>query len=364
MGILLAALAGGADASLKQDQVAEKSRLDTDRELAVGQQNSDLVLQRTQALAVFQENLKNAPINRISQSAQQFSQQDVPVTAPPLQNVSPTSSDASDGPAQPSGFSGNISKIQSDINALPAGPDKDAAMAQLNNQIDQDKQTQQGIIGSQTRKMTGDEALTAALAKAKIDDPVAYAAGKTVAQDKYINIADGATLFDQTTGKAVFSSTGKMDRLQIIQDAKDTRSQADRDSREAIAGARSDDSNSKLDALIKHWADSDAAKAAGASRPEKLTSMINSQNMTLRDLYDNKPGSKSNQQSKDLWQANVDAATNVRNRATAMLNESLNDRGAPDADTPTPAPANALPQPASPASPKALTFDPVSGTFK
>lgn len=73
MGILLGALAGGAEASLRKDEIEQRSMLDRDTQLAVGQQRSDLELQRQQTLEKFKMSLgeqqRTAQVGRIDDAA-------------------------------------------------------------------------------------------------------------------------------------------------------------------------------------------------------------------------------------------------------------------------------------------------------
>ena len=73
MGILLGALAGGAEASLRKDEIENRSMLDRDTQLAVGQQRSDLELQRQQTLEKFKMSLgeqqRTAQVGRIDEAA-------------------------------------------------------------------------------------------------------------------------------------------------------------------------------------------------------------------------------------------------------------------------------------------------------
>lgn len=73
MGILMGALAGGAEASLRKDEMENKSMLDRNNALAVGRQNSDLELQRQQTLETFKmklgEQQRTAQVGRIDGAA-------------------------------------------------------------------------------------------------------------------------------------------------------------------------------------------------------------------------------------------------------------------------------------------------------
>lgn len=73
---------------------------------------------------------------------------------------------------------------------------------------------------------------------------------------------------------------------------------------------------------------------AGKQSSERLTTMINSANATIKNLMEGSRG-KTDDEKKE-WQRQYDAAVQMRDRATKLLNELLEGRSAP---APSPAPA-------------------------
>ena len=91
--------------------------------------------------------------------------------------------------------------------------------------------------------------------------------------------------------------------------------------------------------MISHWERSDENKAnAETKNPERLYSVVNAMNQTIRDLNTNKPGASKPQAERDEWQRQYETALRVRDRASGLLDKNLTDRGAPAA-TPKPTPA-------------------------
>lgn len=76
----------------------------------------------------------------------------------------------------------------------------------------------------------------------------------------------------------------------------------------------------------------------GKDTPERLTTMVNSANATIKNLMEGSRG-KTEDEKKE-WQRQYDAAVQLRDRATTLLNNVLDNRSAP-APEPKPAPAPA-----------------------
>lgn len=84
-GIILGALAGGADAMLKSHFEEQKSELDTKRQLTIQKASSDLETQRQQTLALFKQNLemnganqqREAQVARIDGAAEKIADEQV-----------------------------------------------------------------------------------------------------------------------------------------------------------------------------------------------------------------------------------------------------------------------------------------------
>lgn len=214
MGIILGALGGAGDALQKAGGAMLESNLATER---------------AQTLATFQDNLKNAPLQRLSMKAQGFAGQDVPLEAAPVGALSGT-----DANGQKFGMQGDLNQVRAQIADMPPGQDRDAAMAQFQKQIASDTNKAQAAVAGQTRKRSNGEAFDAALEDSRINDPVAYAAGRPLATDKTVTVADGATLLDQRTGKVIFSGASAKDARA---DERDDR----KDQRQALAEAGKED---------------------------------------------------------------------------------------------------------------------------
>jgi hypothetical protein len=207
---------------------------------ALEDQRSQAEQAKAIALAKFSNQLANEPLNRLSAKAKEYAAQEVPQEAAPVTKASGNDPQLLNGgyvgPADQKPTQGMTGTYESLVErAKNLSPDdQQSYLDQLKRQFGADKATAQSQIAGMTRPRTSDEALMAALNDAKVNDPQAYAAGKSMAQDKYINIPDGGTLFDSTSGKAVFSGTGKFDR----ENAKDDRRDARLDQVEAGRDAR------------------------------------------------------------------------------------------------------------------------------
>lgn len=190
MGIILGALGGAAEAgnefidkTMANDAAIDKLRID-----------SDLQQQRAQALEIFKQNVANAPLERIGSSAQRFAGQDVPVSPPPVTNL--TGVGASDDPNGAS-FKGDpieLRKIITNSQTMTA-QEKADALAQLNRQVQGDAALNAGQVAGQTRPRTSDEAVAAALDEARLKDPVAYAAyqekiAKPMRDERRVDVAE------------------------------------------------------------------------------------------------------------------------------------------------------------------------------
>jgi hypothetical protein len=216
------------------------------------QMRADVEMEKQKAIEQFRDDLKNAPLNRISASAQQFAQQDVPVTPAPVTSLSADSAkkvgldDGLQGDSQT--LAGILSKARNALSDPTTTPEQKADAQGMIDQIGKQSGAQAQInadaVAGKTRKPTNDEALNSALNDAKINDPVAYQAGRAIAQDNTVNVPEGAMVWDRTTGKVLVQNTGKADRQQAHDDARADIESAKIDSREKIAQA-------KIEAAIK-----------------------------------------------------------------------------------------------------------------
>jgi len=268
MGIILGALGGASDALLKgMDADRDQANAEARMRLA-----NSLDLEKAQAL----EALKNAPLNRLQSRAQALAGQEVPQEAAPVTSLSGTY--ASDAGPSNGGFQGGFKSIQSAIAGMPEGDDKQAAIAQLKQQMGQAMSASSAEASGKTRKRTSDEALEAALGEAKSSDLAAYAAGRGLVSEKTMTIPEGATVIDKN-GKVIFSSAdAKSEREREREDRRDTREAAREDARDARQ-------QKYLDAR-ERLAEVRSGKGDGVSREERLryTSLFNESGRRMSDI--------------------------------------------------------------------------------
>lgn len=235
------ALEGAGSAALHSLQADQ----DQQQRIDYGKMMAEVQLQKENAAAQFKNDLANAPLNRLSQSAQNLAQTPVPMTAAPVTQLSgndPNSAYQSESNPENNTGKGLINMTRAQVQAYK-DPDM---LAQYDRQMASDNKAAQDAVAGKTRKMTSDEALNAALDKAKLEDPVAYAAGKAIAQDNILKVGEGDTIYDRTTGKVLFSNTSKADRQQAHDDRR-AEIEADRnDSRERMSADRLDAMLSRL----------------------------------------------------------------------------------------------------------------------
>lgn len=204
MSIILGALGGAGEQLANVGQAMFKDSLDADREkrtTALAREthaiNSGVDLQRQQTLEAYKETLKNAPLDRLGQRAKALAGEEVPVESAPVAQLS-GNIPLADGEIGPKGrgVTGAVADARRDVMALPDGPDKTAAMKQLDAQVGYDQKAADSIIVGARRKRTGDEAVQAALDEArKNGDLPAVAAyerelGKPARDERRIDVAE------------------------------------------------------------------------------------------------------------------------------------------------------------------------------
>lgn len=239
MGIILSALSSGGKAAadtIDQDMKA-------DRESQLLEQRSDLEQRKAIALAQFNNDLQNAPMNRAGASVAEAMKNEVPVTAAPVQGL--TGADPKSAYREPDGSATTgiigdakqVAEIRARAQAMPDdNPDKAGLIAQLDRQTASDQKTADDAVAGQTRMPTREEAVAAATKTALArGDLQAVAALKAINTDKYSTLAAGATLFDSTTGRVVLTNNSNTDRELIRADAALARVQAKTESNEYIA---------------------------------------------------------------------------------------------------------------------------------
>lgn len=128
-----------------------------------------------------------------------------------------------------------------------------------------------------------------------------------------VDVKDG-TAFNQYTGANQATEKGKSEIAENIAQA----SKANAEAREALAKA---------------------ADGGKAMNPERLTTMVNSANATIKNLMDGSRGRTPEEKAE--WQRQYDAAVQLRDRATTLLNQNLDGRAPKPGPAPAPAPGAA-----------------------
>lgn len=326
MGIVMGGIGGLGEAAQNVGSTLFKSELDKEARLEIGQQDSNLALARAKAL----EDYKNAPLQRLSAKAKQLASEDIP-QEPAKAKTLPAYDGGTEGPAS---FHGDIAQVRKSIAALPDGPDKEAALAQLEQQTSQEQERQTAIVSGKTRKRTPDEAMQAAAEDAKVNDLPAYA------------------MYEKEIGKPQrderrVAAQEKREDTRAEQAAAAEQRRADADARRYAIDVKKLDlqqgnleaQNKKIDALIEHWERADENKASGkVGSQERYSTIVNAMNNTIRDLDNNKPSASKADALKE-WENQRANAVAVRSRAMAKLNDNLDDAGAAPAPAPSPTPA-------------------------
>lgn len=276
MSLILGALGGAADATLKS--------MDFERDAERRQQElrlqSQLDTDKAKTLAQFAEQLKSAPLQRLQGRAQSLAQSQVPVDAEPVRSLSGVY--ASDQGPSNGGFSGDRGVIQSAISQLPAGSDRDAALAQYRQQVGQAGAANSAAVAGQTRSRTPDEAFDAALEEAKVNDLQAYAAGKPLSREKTVTVAEGAAVIDPKTGKVIYSGGDtKADREREREDRRDARASAAEEARDARQ-QRAIEARERLAEMKQGGADS----KLGKEERLRYTSLFNDAGRQMRGIQD------------------------------------------------------------------------------
>lgn len=299
---------------------------------ALMDQQSALDTERAKRLEEFKQQLHDAPLNRLSAQANELAGQDVPAEPNKVTSVGgEIPLGAGEVGPNPAGFRGDLTSIRAGISALPPGADRDAAQAQLDRQVAGQTDFENRMAEGKTRKRTSGEALFAAVDEAKAKDLPAYAAyesqvGKPARDERRVDIAQ-----QREDNRA--SAADASERRRAEQDA---RKYAIDMARLDLQQGNLDAQNKKIDAMIEHWDRSDDAKEKGKSgSPERLYSIVNAMNQTIKNLQDGSKGSTP--EAKSEWQRQYDTAVRVRDRASQLLDDNLGERGAPPPPAPAPA---------------------------
>lgn len=277
------------------------------------------------------EDRKNAPYKRFEGLMAAAAGEDVPVTAAPVSSLAGGQGTTADGAPLQTGFTGDLRSAQAAVASMAEGPDKVAAQAQLQGQLAAEQQSAQAAVAGQTRKRTSAEALQAARERAMATDLQASSAfetgvGKTLRDEERL---DNQARRDDARTAAAGAETARKER------ADERRFQTEL-MRLDLQGQSLEAQNRKIDAMIEHWGNQDDAKAAGAGKAgstERMYSLLNATNNTLRDLTsDNgRPRSSASPAEKAEWQSQYDTATRVRKNLMAKIDGFIG------GDTPPPA---------------------------
>lgn len=177
---------------------------------AMAQMNSNLDLQRQQAILAIQQEYRDAPIKRFGAMAQKLQGEQVPVEASPVTDASgrdPMLAANTAGQQDPitSGMTGKYADLVAQAKNLPP-EDQQPYLDQLKRQFGADQATAKEAVSGQFRSRTNDEAFNAALDHLKLSDPAAYAAARPLASDKTLTVKDGETILDSRTLKPIYSN--------------------------------------------------------------------------------------------------------------------------------------------------------------
>lgn len=305
---------------------------------AAEDQRASIQAERDARLAELQEQSgiraearKNEPLNRISRNAQGKMAEEVPLEAAPVTNLSGVNEEG-----KKFGFQGDLKAVRAAIDQLPESADKTAALAQLQGQVATDTKTGLMNVAGKTRKRTSDEALDAAVQDAKVNDLPAYAdyesrVGKPLREERRIDVTES-----RNDARAVEAAKESARKAQV-----DARRYEVDIKRLDIQQGTLESGNRKIDAWIANESekrDNDASKADGkASSPERLYSIVNAMNTTIKNLDDANKGRTPEEKAE--WQRQKDTAVRVRDRASNLLDSNLSDRGAPESQAKPLAPA-------------------------
>jgi hypothetical protein len=315
---------------------------------ALNDQQSELEISRQERLAEFKaaldERTKNAPLNRLSEKAKNFAQEGVPQEAPPVSNLTGAGLVGINPDVEPdSKFVGNPQDVLKGIMALPDGPDKEAALRQLQGQVQGDAALNAQSVAGKTRKRTPQEAVRAAVQDAAVNDMPAYAAyesqiGKPLRDERKIDNSERR----EDNRAALSAQTEDRKERQMRQQLETQLARLD------LQQGSLDAQNKKTDALIEHWERRDDIAAQGkAGAQDRASTIVNAMNNTIRDLDNNKPGAKAAAEEKSAWTTQRSNAVAVRARAMLKLNSALDDNNVPPAPGPAAAPATAPGAPAA-----------------
>lgn len=174
-------------------------------------------MKTAEAYKISAEQRAQAPLNRLSAAAQAKAGEEVPLESAPVRTL------AADNSLKTGGMAGDYDTLVAQAANLPEA-DRAPYLAQLEQQRGRAQTAADESVVGKTRKRSNDEALDSAMSDARLKDPQAYMAGKSLIGDKTVTVADGATVIDPRTGKVIYSGAGAKDaRIQAQEDRRDDR---------------------------------------------------------------------------------------------------------------------------------------------
>lgn len=180
-----------------------------------------------------EQDAKNAPMLRLQGLAQEEAGKDVPVAPDPVNSLTGAGAPTGGLDNAPKQLLGDPKQVLATIlnSKTMTDDEKAGAVDQLRKQFAADAASKADAVAGKTRKRTAEEALDAALERAKTSDLEAYAAGKPLAADKTITVPDGASVIDRN-GKVIFTNDGKSQRTAELEDRRDARTREAEDRRD------------------------------------------------------------------------------------------------------------------------------------
>ena len=163
LGMLLGGLAGAGNALA--DSASQSQKFSDEQ--ALMRERAALEEQKQLRIDEVMRQRNAAPLNRLQESAQRFSQEDVPVTADPVTQTTSAG-------AKAAGLQDGLVGMTREQVAAYKNPEM---LAQYDKQIAADNKLAQDAVAGKTRKRTSDEAFDAAMNNAQTNDLEAYKAG-------------------------------------------------------------------------------------------------------------------------------------------------------------------------------------------
>lgn len=165
---------------------------------------ADAQLMKEKAIARFNVDLANEPLNRASAVAKAKLAEAVPVSAAPVTEL--TSGDPGTGYQNPDGtkandaIKGNYEDLKERLSQIQDPDDRAAALETLEKQRAGEQSKAQASVTA-TRPRTATEATKAALDDLKVNDPAAYKSYSEALKAQQMHLGTGGMLVDTNTGE-------------------------------------------------------------------------------------------------------------------------------------------------------------------